>query len=125
VATEAIPPPPKELTAAEKVAAKAAARLEAEADAAGVAAGRMQSLAVTLDKVRHVLSSQFANDEARVAAAPPPLVALSDAEALARVSGVATRVLDAAAKAWPEDTSIAHNSFPETVYFRTYARFQA
>ena len=48
-----------------------------------------------------MLSAQFANDEARVAAAPPPLVALSDVEALARVSGVAKRVLDAAAKAWP------------------------
>ena len=73
------PPPPQ--TEEEAAAEASAARAEAEAEAAGVASGRMQSLAVTLDKVRHVLSVQLGDDADAVAAAPPPLVALTPDEA--------------------------------------------
>ena len=96
----ASPPPPQ--TAEEAAAEAAAAKIQAEAEAAGVADGRVQSLAVTLDKVRHVLAVQLGgDDDARIAAAPPPLVALSPPEALQLLNDHVARVVEAAAVALP------------------------
>ena len=68
---------------------------EAEAEAEGVAAGRLQSLAVTLDKVRHVLSAACGGED-KLATAPPPLAALDDAAAAAHLAATRRRVADAA-----------------------------
>jgi hypothetical protein len=96
-------PPPQPQTEEEALEEAAAAKVEAEAEAAGVAAGRVQSLAVTLDKVRHVLSVQLGcdasgdgNNDARIAAAPPPLVALAPTEALQLLNDTVARVVKAA-----------------------------
>ena len=98
-------------SAAAAAAAKAAkaAHLDAESEASGVAAGRLQSLVVTLDKVRHVLSTDAAGgtDPVRgmanekmvadgVRAAPPPLKALTAAHALTHLNAVMKRALKAA-----------------------------
>jgi hypothetical protein len=71
------------------------AALEAKAEAEGVAAARLQSLAVTLDKVRHVLSEACGGED-KLATAPPPLAALDDAAAAAHLAATRRRVADAA-----------------------------
>ena len=67
-------------------------RAEAEAEAEGVAAGRLQSLAVTLDKTRRVLaetaSSTRTAGSVSVEDAPPPLVVLTDEEATNHLDAV-------------------------------------
>ena len=68
---------------------------EAKAEAEGVAAARLQSLAVTLDKVRHVLSAACGGED-KLATAPPPLAALDDAAAAAHLAATRRRVADAA-----------------------------
>ena len=73
---------------------KSASRLDAEAEAEGVHAGRLQSLAVTLDKVRHVLVHACGGED-KIATAPPPLAALDDAAATA-AAATRRRVADAA-----------------------------
>ena len=70
---------------------KSASRLEAEAEAEGVHAGRLQSLAVTLDKVRHVLVNACGGED-KIATAPPPLAALDDAAVTARLAATRRRV---------------------------------
>ena len=74
---------------------KSASRLEAEAEAEGVHAGRLQSLAVTLDKVRHVLVNACGGED-KIATAPPPLAALDDAAVTAHLAATRRRVADAA-----------------------------
>ena len=74
---------------------KSASRLDAEAEAEGVHAGRLQSLAVTLDKVRHVLVHACGGED-KIATAPPPLAALDDAAATAHLAATRRRVADAA-----------------------------
>jgi hypothetical protein len=71
------------------------AAAEAKAEAEGVAAARLQSLAVTLDKVRHVLSEACGGED-KLATAPPPLAALDDAAAAAHLAATRRRVADAA-----------------------------
>ena len=98
------PPLPKPTSKEELAAEAAAAKAEGEAEAAGVAATRMQSLAVTLDKVRHVLSVQLGGtdsgrtdeDMRRLMHAPPPLLALLPAEAVALLNERIARVVEAA-----------------------------
>ena len=74
---------------------KSASRLDAEAEAEGVHAGRLQSLAVTLDKVRHVLVHACGGED-KIATAPPPLAALDDAAATAHLAATRRRVAGAA-----------------------------
>ena len=76
---------------------KSASRLDAEAEAEGVHAGRLQSLAVTLDKVRHVLVHACGGED-KIATAPPPLAALDDAAATAHLAATRRRVADARAR---------------------------
>ena len=70
------------------------AAADAKAEAEGVASCRLQSLVVTLDKVRHVLSTTHGGG-GEVATAPPPLVALDDAATAAHLDATRRRVEDA------------------------------
>jgi hypothetical protein len=84
---------------AEDVPSQERLRAEAEAEAEGVAAGRLQSLAVTLDKTRRVLAETASSTRAGSVSAedaPPPLVALTDEEATNHLDAVRAESLDAA-----------------------------
>ena len=83
-------------------------RAEATAEAESVAAGRLQSLAVTLDKTRRVLAESASSGSrsgsesgsaiasVSVENAPPPLAVLTDAEATTHLDAVRVESLNAA-----------------------------
>ena len=78
-------------------------RADARAEASGIHAARVQSLAVTMDKVRRVLAVQTPGGDAEkpaagvdVSAAPPPLRLLNDEASAAHLAAYGARLASAA-----------------------------